>query len=71
MFWCGDYDTATKSDKYNTESSEINKCCMTHDNCPLYIDDGYTRWGLSNTVGIKANWCGCDRAFMTCLREVG
>ncbi|XP_066917577.1 phospholipase A2-like isoform X2 [Clytia hemisphaerica] len=71
MFWCGNYDQATKSAKYNTESSEINKCCMAHDTCPLFIDDGYTRWGLSNTVGIKTNWCGCDRAFMTCLREVG
>ncbi|XP_066917576.1 uncharacterized protein [Clytia hemisphaerica] len=67
--WCGEYNKASKSKKWNDEIADINKCCQLHDNCRAYIDDGYTRWGLVNTVRHRTVWCKCDKNFMKCLRK--
>lgn len=71
MFICGEYDQKLKSNKFNDEVKGINPCCLKHDQCELDIQDGYTRWGLANTVGYKVMWCKCDIAFMECLKDNG
>jgi len=46
-----------------------DRCCRHHDlGCPLSIEPGVTKWGLSNVRVHAVMHCACDERFRSCLK---
>ncbi|CAB3365198.1 Hypothetical predicted protein [Cloeon dipterum] len=49
----------------------VDKCCKTHDNCPIRIRKDEVKYGLKNTGLYTRCSCECDTALRNCLKKVG
>ena len=46
-----------------------DRCCRQHDlGCPLSIEPGEEKWGLTNTRYHTVMHCKCDQRFRSCLK---
>ncbi|GLV32967.1 uncharacterized protein CBL_08971 [Carabus blaptoides fortunei] len=67
--WCGTGDIATN---YHDLGKDINmdKCCRTHDHCPLKIRAYSNRYNLTNNSLYSKSHCQCDDSLYECLKRV-
>jgi len=66
--WCGKgwrADSAVEMGGY----TGADRCCRHHDlGCPLSLEPGSTRWGLTNVRPHTVMHCSCDERFRNCLK---
>merc|ERR1712025_1212110 len=66
--WCGKgwrVDSAKSMGGY----SGANRCCRHHDlGCPISIEPGQTKYGLTNVRIHTVMHCSCDERFRSCLK---
>ena len=66
--WCGKgwrTDGAQRMGGY----TGADRCCRQHDlGCPLSIEPGEVKWGLSNNRVHTVMHCKCDERFKSCLK---
>uniref|UniRef100_A0A1B6DBG7 Phospholipase A2 n=1 Tax=Clastoptera arizonana TaxID=38151 RepID=A0A1B6DBG7_9HEMI len=66
--WCGAGDIA--SDYFDLGADAIlDKCCRTHDLCPVKVKAYATRYNLTNTSLYTKSHCTCDSFLYNCLKE--
>ena len=66
--WCGKgwrVDSAKSMGGY----SGADRCCRHHDlGCPISIEPGQTKYGLTNVRIHTVMHCSCDQRFRSCLK---
>ena len=66
--WCGKgwrADTAKSMGGY----AGADRCCRHHDlGCPISIEPGQTKYGLTNVKIHTVMHCSCDERFRSCLK---
>ena len=66
--WCGKgrrVDSAKSMGGY----SGADRCCRHHDlGCPISIEPGQTKYGLTNVRIHTVMHCSCDERFRSCLK---
>jgi len=69
--WCGFNDLA---DNYHDLGSgsyfEVDKCCRSHDHCPIKVHSFDTNYGVTNYHPYTKSHCACDDIFYKCLKAV-
>ncbi|KAK3909488.1 Phospholipase A2 isozymes PA3A/PA3B/PA5 [Frankliniella fusca] len=65
--WCGTGDIAANYFDLGTEK-DIDRCCRTHDLCPVKVRAFQSRYGLSNMSFYTKSHCICDDMLLTCLK---
>ncbi|XP_033342357.1 uncharacterized protein LOC117229744 [Megalopta genalis] len=65
--WCGTGDIA---DGYHDlgQEVEIDRCCRSHDLCPVKVRAHRTRYNLTNYSWYTKSHCTCDEALYRCLK---
>lgn len=66
--WCGTGDIA---DTYHDlgEDTTMDRCCRTHDLCPLKVRAYQKRYNLSNNSIYTKSHCKCDDMLYECLKK--
>lgn len=65
--WCGTGDIAANYFDLGSEK-DIDRCCRTHDLCPVKVRAFQSRYGLSNMSFYTKSHCICDDMLLTCLK---
>ncbi|XP_034251452.1 group 3 secretory phospholipase A2, partial [Thrips palmi] len=65
--WCGTGDIAANYFDLGTEK-DIDRCCRTHDLCPVKVRAFQSRYGLSNMSFYTKSHCVCDDMLLQCLK---
>ncbi|KAJ1530810.1 hypothetical protein ONE63_005658 [Megalurothrips usitatus] len=65
--WCGTGDIASNYFDLGTER-DIDRCCRTHDLCPVKVRAFQSRYGLSNMSFYTKSHCVCDDMLLQCLK---
>ncbi|XP_076168351.1 uncharacterized protein LOC143147189 isoform X2 [Ptiloglossa arizonensis] len=65
--WCGTGDIAENYHDLGQEA-EIDRCCRSHDLCPVKIRAQKTRYNLTNYSLYTKSHCFCDEALYNCLK---
>ncbi|XP_064610895.1 phospholipase A2 hemilipin-like [Liolophura sinensis] len=70
--WCGAGTAATNYDDLGV-NQETDKCCRTHDHCPVNLESGEhsEELGLTNNYPYTISDCKCEEEFKQCLQNVG
>jgi len=68
--WCGTGDLATTFFDLGTEM-DIDKCCRTHDLCPVKVRGHSSRYSLDNNSPYTRSHCHCDAELNRCLKKSG
>ncbi|XP_072751663.1 uncharacterized protein [Anoplolepis gracilipes] len=65
--WCGTGDIA---DNYHDlgDLPHIDRCCRSHDLCPIKVRAQQTRYNLTNYSLYTKSHCTCDKALYQCLK---
>ncbi|KAF4529394.1 hypothetical protein B566_EDAN003485 [Ephemera danica] len=74
--WCGTGDIASTYYDLGSEQA-LDRCCRTHDLCPVKVRPFQTRFNLTNAAIfskaffflIKESHCECDDALFRCLKN--
>jgi len=67
--WCGSNDIA--GDYKNLGPNwRLDKCCRSHDHCPVKVKPFQRRYGLFNLGVYTKSHCVCDDLFYNCLKTV-
>ncbi|KAF0297480.1 Phospholipase A2 [Amphibalanus amphitrite] len=64
--WCGAGTSATSYDDLGSARA-TDLCCRQHDHCPVSLEAGEARGGVTNTGHFTRSDCECDAAFFHCL----
>ncbi|KXJ73633.1 hypothetical protein RP20_CCG015351 [Aedes albopictus] len=66
--WCGTGDIA---DTYHDlgEDATMDRCCRTHDLCPMKVRAYQKRYNLSNNSIYTKSHCKCDDMLFECLKK--
>ncbi|XP_053686284.1 uncharacterized protein LOC128735821 [Sabethes cyaneus] len=66
--WCGTGDIA---DSYHDlgEDATMDRCCRTHDLCPLKVRAYQKRYNLNNNSIYTKSHCKCDDMLYECLKK--
>lgn len=66
--WCGTGDIA---DSYHDlgDDATMDRCCRTHDLCPLKVRAYQKRYNLSNNSIYTKSHCKCDDMLYECLKK--
>ncbi|XP_033189786.1 uncharacterized protein LOC117156657 isoform X2 [Bombus vancouverensis nearcticus] len=65
--WCGTGDIAENYHDLGHEA-QIDRCCRSHDLCPVKIRAQQTRYNLTNYSIYTKSHCVCDEALYHCLK---
>ncbi|KAK9300976.1 hypothetical protein QLX08_006474 [Tetragonisca angustula] len=65
--WCGAGDIAENYHDLGRET-QIDRCCRSHDLCPVKIRAQQTRYNLTNYSVYTKSHCACDEALYHCLK---
>ncbi|XP_034950600.1 phospholipase A2-like [Chelonus insularis] len=68
--WCGTGDIADNYHDLGTDT-DVDRCCRTHDLCPVKIRAQHSRYNLTNYSLYSKSHCDCDTSFYHCLKMVG
>ncbi|GFG32102.1 hypothetical protein Cfor_06872 [Coptotermes formosanus] len=66
--WCGNSDIAKTYFDLGREK-EVDKCCRTHDLCPVKVQPYRTRYNLTNEHFYTKSHCACDNKLFQCLKD--
>lgn len=66
--WCGAGDRARSYTDLGALRT-MDRCCRSHDLCPMKVLARQRRYGLHNAARYTTSHCRCDEAFYACLRE--
>ncbi|KAJ9587395.1 hypothetical protein L9F63_019096, partial [Diploptera punctata] len=66
--WCGTSDIAATYHDLGKEK-DVDKCCRTHDLCPVKVRSYRTRYNLTNENFFTKSHCSCDDRFWKCLKS--
>ncbi|XP_069703845.1 uncharacterized protein [Periplaneta americana] len=66
--WCGTSDVAATYYELGREK-DVDKCCRTHDLCPIKVRSYRTRYNLTNEQFFTKSHCSCDDRFLQCLKK--
>ncbi|XP_044730991.1 uncharacterized protein LOC123294006 [Chrysoperla carnea] len=66
--WCGSGDIAVNYHDLGTDAN-VDKCCRTHDICPVKIAKYATRYTLYNDSPFTRSYCQCDDMLYSCLKQ--
>lgn len=67
--WCGTGDIANNYHDLGREFT-MDKCCRTHDLCPLKIRAYSNKYNLTNNSLYSKSHCQCDDGLYECLKRV-
>ncbi|XP_029168486.1 uncharacterized protein LOC114938648 [Nylanderia fulva] len=65
--WCGTGDIAENYHDLG-DLPHIDRCCRTHDLCPIKVRAQQTRYNLTNYSLYTKSHCTCDKALYQCLK---
>ncbi|KAG7198688.1 hypothetical protein KM043_001686 [Ampulex compressa] len=65
--WCGTGDIAENYHDLG-QDAHIDRCCRTHDLCPVKVRAQQTRYNLTNYSIYTKSHCICDDALYKCLK---
>ncbi|XP_017878975.1 uncharacterized protein LOC108624294 [Ceratina calcarata] len=65
--WCGTGDIAENYHDLGQEV-QIDRCCRSHDLCPVKVRARQTRYNLTNYSMYTKSHCDCDEALYHCLK---
>ncbi|XP_076756362.1 uncharacterized protein LOC143426656 [Xylocopa sonorina] len=65
--WCGAGDIAENYHDLG-EEFEIDRCCRTHDLCPVKVRAQRSRYNLTNYSIYTKSHCTCDEGLYNCLK---
>ncbi|CAL1687760.1 unnamed protein product [Lasius platythorax] len=65
--WCGTGDIAESYHDLG-DLPHIDRCCRTHDLCPIKVRAQQTRYNLTNYSLYTKSHCTCDKALYQCLK---
>ncbi|XP_032688058.1 uncharacterized protein LOC116852129 isoform X1 [Odontomachus brunneus] len=65
--WCGTGDIAENYHDLG-DVPYVDRCCRTHDLCPIKIRAQQTRYNLTNYSLYTKSHCTCDKALYQCLK---
>ncbi|XP_023707298.1 uncharacterized protein LOC111864343 [Cryptotermes secundus] len=65
--WCGNSDIAKTYFELGREK-DVDKCCRTHDLCPVKVRSYRTRYNLTNENFYTKSHCACDNRLFHCLK---
>lgn len=65
--WCGIGDIAENYHDLGQEA-QIDRCCRSHDLCPVKVRAHQTRYNLTNYSIYTKSHCTCDEALYHCLK---
>ncbi|KAM0726244.1 Phospholipase A2 isozymes PA3A/PA3B/PA5 [Formica fusca] len=65
--WCGTGDIAENYHDLG-DLSHIDRCCRTHDLCPIKVRAQQTRYNLTNYSLYTKSHCICDKTLYQCLK---
>ena len=65
--WCGTGDIAENYHDLGSEA-DIDRCCRTHDLCPVKVRAQQTRYNITNYSLYTKSHCVCDEALYRCLK---
>ncbi|KZC14498.1 PREDICTED: uncharacterized protein LOC107192557 [Dufourea novaeangliae] len=65
--WCGTGDIAESYHDLGQEA-DIDRCCRSHDLCPVKVRAQQTRYNLTNYSLYTKSHCACDDALYRCLK---
>ncbi|XP_017760926.1 PREDICTED: uncharacterized protein LOC108551313 [Eufriesea mexicana] len=65
--WCGAGDIAENYHDLGQEA-QIDRCCRSHDLCPVKVRAQQTRYNLTNYSIYTKSHCACDEALYHCLK---
>ena len=66
--WCGKGSRADSAKAIGGYAG-ADRCCRHHDlGCPISIEAGQTRYGLTNLRIHTVMHCSCDERFRSCLK---
>ncbi|XP_003700562.2 uncharacterized protein LOC100882432 [Megachile rotundata] len=65
--WCGAGDIAENYHDLGQEA-QIDRCCRSHDLCPVKVRAQQTRYNLTNYSIYTKSHCVCDEALYYCLK---
>ncbi|KAF3422651.1 hypothetical protein E2986_10082 [Frieseomelitta varia] len=65
--WCGAGDIAENYHDLGRET-QIDRCCRSHDLCPVKIRAQQTRYNLTNYSVYTKSHCACDETLYHCLK---
>jgi len=68
--WCGFDDVAPSYYSLGPLKS-LDRCCRTHDHCPVKVKAFQNRYGVLNLHPYTKTHCECDEKFYNCLKSVG
>jgi len=69
--WCGVNDVAKNYEDLGSGSYfEVDKCCRTHDHCPLKVYAFSTRYHAINYHPYTKSHCACDDLLYNCLKRL-
>uniref|UniRef100_T1IHG3 Phospholipase A2-like central domain-containing protein n=1 Tax=Strigamia maritima TaxID=126957 RepID=T1IHG3_STRMM len=66
--WCGLNDIAQTYDQLGSDR-ELDKCCRTHDHCPVRVQPKQRLFGLLNGAFYTKSHCLCDDILYNCLKK--
>lgn len=66
--WCGTGDIAKDYHDLGAEAS-VDRCCRTHDLCPVKVRAYTKRYNLTNNSLYTKSHCKCDDALFKCLKS--
>ncbi|XP_050451690.1 phospholipase A2 phaiodactylipin-like isoform X1 [Cataglyphis hispanica] len=65
--WCGTGDIAENYHDLG-DLPHIDRCCRTHDLCPIKVRAQQTRYNLTNYSLYTKSHCTCDKTLYQCLK---
>ncbi|XP_067933039.1 phospholipase A(2)-like [Watersipora subatra] len=65
--WCGKGNIASGPKDFG-KLVGLDACCMKHDQCPLSVLPGETKFGITNRGIYPISHCGCDDQLHSCLK---
>lgn len=65
--WCGTGDIAENYHDLG-DLPHIDRCCRTHDLCPIKVRAQQTRYNLTNYSLYTKSHCTCDKGLYQCLK---
>lgn len=66
--WCGTGDIAKDYHDLGAEKA-VDRCCRTHDLCPVKVRGYSRRYNLTNNSLYTKSHCRCDDDLYDCLRS--
>ncbi|XP_046681281.1 group 3 secretory phospholipase A2-like [Homalodisca vitripennis] len=66
--WCGAGDLADNYFDLGVEAM-LDKCCRTHDLCPVKVRAYTSRYNLTNNSLYTKSHCTCDAILLQCLKD--